>query len=131
MREENMRFGRFIKTKRLSDERELTLKDLSDKLGLSLSMLSDIENGRRRPFDSDKIEVFCAFLNLTPEDKALMYDLAAREKSEIPSDFEDTLMYSESGKIMRRAIRMTNEGLADEEDWRDFIRRLEKKKKET
>ena len=131
MREENMRFGRFIKTKRLSDERELTLKDLSDKLGLSLSMLSDIENGRRRPFDSDKIEVFCDFLNLTPEDKALMYDLAAREKSEIPSDFEDTLMYSESGKMMRRAIRMTNEGLADEEDWRDFIRRLEKKKKET
>ena len=65
------------------------------------------------------------------EDKALMYDLAAREKSEIPSDFEDTLMYTESGKIMRRAIRMTNEGLADEEDWRDFIRRLEKKKKET
>ena len=58
MKEKNMRFGEFIKKKRLQDDRDLTLKDLATELGLSLSMLSDIEQGRRKPFDSAKIEQF-------------------------------------------------------------------------
>ena len=52
MQEKNMRFGEFIKKKRLQDERDLTLKDLATVLGVSLSMLSDIEQCRRKPFDS-------------------------------------------------------------------------------
>ena len=64
MKDENMRFGAYIKSKRLKDERELTLKDMSQVLGLSLSMLSDIEQGRRKPFGSDKIEKFCEYLQL-------------------------------------------------------------------
>ena len=128
MKIENMRFGQFIKAKRLADPRELTLKDTSSALGLSLSMLSDIENMRRKPFDSDKIEAFCEYLDLSPEDKARMYDLAAREKSEVPSDIEDTMMYTEIGNMARMALRMTNDGIADEEDWKSFIRQLEKKK---
>ena len=71
MQEKNMRFGEFIKKKRLQDERDLTLKDLATVLGVSLSMLSDIEQCRRKPFDSDKIEQFCSYLNLSDEDKAL------------------------------------------------------------
>ena len=128
MKVENMRFGQFIRAKRLADSRELTLKDISSEIGLSLSMLSDIEKGRRKPFDSDKIEAFCEYLNLTPEDKARMYDLAAREKSEVPSDIEDTMMYTEIGSMARMALRMTNDGLADEEDWKSFIRQLERKR---
>jgi hypothetical protein len=41
MWEKNMRFGDFIKQKRLNDPRELTLKDMSERLGISLSFLSD------------------------------------------------------------------------------------------
>ena len=93
MREENMRFGAFIKSKRVKDERELTLKDMSDA------------------------------------DKALMYDLAARETGDIPSDLDDIMMHSEVGNMARRALRMTNAGVADEEDWKQFIREIEKKKR--
>lgn len=50
MREENMRFGSIYKSEKAWDERELTLKDIAKELGLSLSMLSDIEQGRRKPF---------------------------------------------------------------------------------
>ena len=42
MREEHMDFGQFIRSKRLKDSRELTLRDISKELGISLSMLSDI-----------------------------------------------------------------------------------------
>ena len=42
MREKNMDFGQFIRSKRLKESRELTLRDISKELGISLSMLSDI-----------------------------------------------------------------------------------------
>lgn len=128
MKDENMRFGAYIKSKRLKDERELTLKDMSQVLGLSLSMLSDIEQGRRKPFGSDKIEKFCEYLHLTDADKALMYDLAAKETGDIPSDLDDIMMHSEVGNMARMALRMTNAGVADEEDWKQFIRNIEKKR---
>ncbi|MCQ4794866.1 helix-turn-helix domain-containing protein [Anaerofustis stercorihominis] len=128
MKDENMRFGAYIKSKRLKDERELTLKDMSKVLGLSLSLLSDIEQGRRKPFGSDKIEKFCEYLQLSDADKALMYDLAARETGDIPSDLDDIMMHSEVGNMARMALRMTNAGVADEEDWKQFIREIEKKR---
>lgn len=128
MREQFMRFGDFIKHKRLSDPRELTLKDMSERLGISLSFLSDIENNRRKPFDKDKIEMFAQVLNLSDEDKAKMYDLAARDRREIPSDIEDIMMYSEIGDMARLALRQSKAGVIDEEDWKTFIRDMEKKK---
>lgn len=131
MQEKNMRFGEFIKTKRLKDSRELTLRDISQALGLSLSLLSDIEQGRRKPFDSDKIEVFCDYLHLSDEDRALMYDLAAKDRGEIPSDIEDITMYSKVGDMARFALRMTNAGIADEEDWKVLIQRINEKRGKT
>ncbi len=131
MQEKNMRFGEFIKTKRLKDSRELTLRDISQALGLSLSLLSDIEQGRRKPFDSDKIEAFCDYLHLSDEDRALMYDLAAKDRGEIPSDIEDITMYSKVGDMARFALRMTNAGIADEEDWKVLIQRINEKRGKT
>lgn len=128
MKTKNMTFGQYIKFTRTQDPRELTLKDISEELGISLSMLSDIEQGRRKPFDSEKIEAFCSFLNLREEDKALMYDLAAKAKNEVPSDIDDIMMHSEIGEMARLALRLSNQGIASEEDWKKFIRELEKKR---
>lgn len=127
MREQFMRFGDFIKHKRLSDPRELTLKDMSERLGISLSFLSDIENNRRKPFDKSKIEKFAQVLNLSDEDKAKMYDLAARDRREVPSDIEDIMMYSEIGNMARLALRQSKAGILDEEDWKKLIRKKGKK----
>lgn len=128
MRERYMRFGEFIRAKRLADSRELTQKDVADRLGISLTLLSDIEKGRRKPFDSAKIETFCAFLGLSDSDRSRMYDLAARETGEVPSDIDDTFMYTDIGDMARHALRLSNEGVVDEDDWREFIRRMEQKR---
>ena len=128
MREENMRFGAFIRAKRIKDPRELTLKDISSVLGISGSLLSDIEQGRRKPFDSERIEIFSEYLHLTESDRARLYDLAARETGEVPSDIEDTMMFSPIGDLARHALRLSNEGVVDEDDWREFIRRMEQKR---
>ena len=128
MREENMRFGAFIRAKRIKDPRELTLKDISSVLGISGSLLSDIEQGRRKPFDSERIETFSEYLHLAESDRARLYDLAARETGEVPSDIEDTMMFSPIGDLARHALRLSNEGVVDEDDWREFIRRMEQKR---
>lgn len=128
MQVKRIRFGDFIKKKRQNDPRELTLSDMAKQLGISLSFLSDIENRRRRPFDSEKIEIFAKFLNLTEEEKALMYDLASHEKNEVPSDIEDIFMYDEVGDMARFALRQSKAGNATEEDWKRFIREIEENK---
>ncbi len=129
MKEENMTFGQFIRKKRLESPAELTLKSVAEKLGISLTMYSDIEKDRRVPSDIFDYEMLARVLDLDSREKALLYDLAAKRKRVVPSDIEDTLMYSETGNLARLALRMTNEGTADEEDWKRFIRELEKKRK--
>ena len=130
MREENMTFGKFIRKKRLESRHELTLKDMGSEMGVSLTMYCDIEQGRKNPGEFFDYEKLADMLDLTEQEKALMYDLAAKRKGTVPSDIEDVMMYSESGSLARMALRMTNAGIAKEEDWKEFIRQLERKKME-
>lgn len=116
-----MRYGQFLRSKRISDSRELTLKDVAEELGVSVSFVSDVEQGRRKPYDEEKTEKLIEFLKLTEEDIALMYDLAARENSRIPRDLDDIMMYSEAGEMARYALRMTKKGAVSDDDWRRFI----------
>ena len=127
MREKYIRFGDFIKKKRQVRPDELTLKEVSKMLGISLSFLSDVENNRRKPFDKDKMELFAELFDLDDEEKAMMYDLAARDRGEVPSDIEDIMMYGEIGDMARLALRQSNAGKISEDDWKQFIRDMEKK----
>lgn len=122
-----MTFGQFLKARRLASDKELTLRDAAKALDMSLTMYSDIEKDRRNPGE-DFVEKVCALLNLPKEDKETMYDLAAKKKRMVPSDIEDVMMYTPSGSLARIALRLTNEGVASEEDWKRFIRELEEKR---
>ena len=42
----------------------------------------------------------------------------------------DVMMNTESGNMARMALRMTKAGIAKEDDWKEFIRQLERKKLE-
>ena len=79
MQEMSMRYGQFLRAKRISDSRELTLKDVAGELGVSVSFASDVEQGRRKPYDEEKTKKLIEFLKLTEEEIALMNDLAAWE----------------------------------------------------
>ena len=109
MRVENMTFGQYIRTKRLASLKDLTLKDVSEKLGISLTMYSDIEKDRRVPSDTFDYETLAGILDLDAKGKALLYDLAARKKRTVPSDIEDIMMYSETGNLARMALRAWQE----------------------
>ena len=130
MQKTNMRYGRFLRTKRLSDDRELTLRDVAEALGVSITFVSDVEHGRRLPYDEVKTEKLIKFLHLSEEDIATMYDLAARENSQIPRDLDEIMMYSESGEMARFALRMTKKGVINENDWSRFIYYIKVKEKD-
>ena len=129
MKETYMRFGQYIRKKRLLDPREITLSDMSKVIGISVNYLCEIEAGRKRAFNAEEIEKFCAHLNLGSEEKAWIYDLAAKDNKNVPADIEDVLMYEPIGELARFALRQSNAGNATEEDWKTFIRAIEAKKK--
>lgn len=126
----NMRYGQFLKAKRISDSRELTLRDVAAELGVSFSYVSDIEQGRRKPYDEVKTLKIIEFLKLTEDEVALLYDLAAKENSRIPRDLDDIMMYSEAGDMARYALRMTKKGIINDDDWKQFIRYIRVKEAE-
>jgi len=123
VKEKYIRFGDYIKKKRQEHPDELTLKEVSKMLGISLSFLSDIENNRRKPFDKDKIELFAEKMGIDSDEKAKMYDLAARDRGEVPSDIEEIMMYEEIGDMARVALRRSKEGKISKEDWEKFLRK--------
>ena len=129
MDERHLRFGEFIRKKRLADPREVTQSDMAKAVGISLTYLSEIEHGRRKPFDTEAIEKFCAYLDLPNETKEHLFDLAAKEKHTVPADIEGVLLFEEIGNMARFALRQSNAGNVTEEDWKRFIREIEKKNK--
>ena len=123
MQKQPMKFGNFIRKKRL--ERDLVQADVAKALDISLSFISEMERCTRLPFEPVKLEKLAAFLKLTEEDKAEMYDLASREKNEVPADIVETFMYEDVGDMARFALREFQAGNLEEEDWKQLIRKAE------
>ena len=122
-------FGRFVREKRL-DAGDIILKDIGYALDISLSYYSDIEHDRRNPGEGFDYEALARLLRLSETEKAHMYDLAGKCRKTVPEDIEDVMMNTESGNMARMALRMTKAGIAQEDDWKEFIRQLERKKRE-
>ncbi len=121
MKDHYIRFGEFIKKKRLEDPRELTMQDIATHLGVSLNYISEVEKSRRPPLIPRKLESLAEFLKLSDEDKARMYDLAGRESQGLPHDIKDTFLYEPAGEFARVALRRSQAGFITEEDWKKFI----------
>lgn len=121
-------FGSYIKEKRTSAHPKITLKSMSEQLGINLTLLSDIENDRKKPFPKEKIDLFCEIMNLDEEEKAEMYDLSAKYSDTASEDIVPTLMNeNDSGRYARIALRMTKDGKISDEQWKQFVDSVEDK----
>ena len=119
-------FGSFIRNKRMGVTPKITLKSMAEQLDLNLTLLSDIENDRKKPFPAEKIELFCEIMNLSDTEKAKMYDMAAKYSDTVSEDIVHTIMEdTESGKYARIALRMTKNGKISEKQWKAFVENAE------
>ena len=117
----NDSFGAFLKEKRRA--REITSSQMCEAAGISIGYFSDIESGRRVPPERDKLEKILELLRLPDEDRVLFYDLAGKAKSGVSPDLPDYIMENE---VVRVALRVAK-NKASNDDWKQFINRLEKK----
>ena len=119
MEKQQKEFGDFIKELRRA--KGITLDQLSNYIGVSLSFLSDIENKRRKPFDEEKMELLAKRLILNDTEKAELYDLAAKKRDSVPADVKDVIMTAPESDFIRLALRKTKSGELSKEDWEEFI----------
>ena len=105
-------FGAFIARKRL--EKDIKLRPIAEKLGVSVTYLSDIIKGRRNPPDIDGLEKLAQALNLNEQEREEMLDLAGRERKQVSPDLPDYIM-DESLPNARVALRRAkSQGLGDD-----------------
>lgn len=123
MSKKYLNFGDFITQKR--EEKQITLREMAKKLGITPPYLSDVEKDRRNPFDLEKLEILANILILSEEDKTIMLDLAGKKRNEVAPDLPEYIMERD---YVSAALRTARDLDAGEEEWLEFVKELKKRK---
>lgn len=116
-------FGGFIREKRQSIG--LSLRTLAAKLDLSPVYLSNIETDRRPAPTRAYLERLEQELHLSKVETEQMLDLAAKsQNNRVSADLPDYIMDRE---IVRAALRTAREADATDQEWQDFIDRINRR----
>jgi len=94
-------------------------------LGCSAPFLSDVEKDRRNPFDMDKLGQVAQILMLSPDENALMLDLAGKKRNSVAPDLPDYIMQRD---YVSAALRTARDLDAGEQEWLRFVDELKKRK---
>ncbi|MBQ3334892.1 MAG: hypothetical protein IJG85_04805 [Eubacteriaceae bacterium] len=78
----------------------------------------DIEKDRRDALALEKLIKLVEYFGLTADEKALMFDLADKKKSDITPDIPGYIKYHD---YVSSALRTVRDLSASEKDWQDFI----------
>lgn len=116
-------FGAFIDSKRKGrgvGGEDIKLKDIADAMGMTASYLSDIVKGRRNPPEMQVLEKIAVVLQLTPDEREEMFDLAGRERDTAAPDLPEYLMSSQLPHV-RKALRRANEKNLGDDFWKKVL----------
>ena len=116
-------FGEFLQKKRL--ENEITLRKMAELIGITAPYLTDIEKDRRNPPEIQKLDKIAEILSLTEEEKAVMFDLAGKQRNSVAPDLPDYIMKRD---YVAAALRTARDLDADEDDWLKFVEELQQRK---
>ena len=112
-------FCRFLKEKRWL--REITVRAMTEKAGVSAGYYSDIESGRRNPPDRAILDRMISALGLSDDEKAVFYDLAGRAREKAPQDLSE---YINKYQQVRVALRLAKDH-GNPKVWDKFINYME------
>ena len=109
----------------LDEMRGLTLRGMAAKLDLSPVYMSNIENDRRAAPSQEYLERMAMLLQLDKPEREWLLDLAAKSKqNRVSADLPDYIMDRE---IIRAALRTAREADATDQEWQDFIDRINRR----
>lgn len=121
-------FGVFLKEKR--QQKEISLRELSEKAGISHTYILKIERGNKSPPSDDVLLRLAKGLCLDDESAELFFDLAAKCKKlnddknyYLPADISKYLSSEDNAKaLIRKANRLGNSN----EFWNEILKQIEK-----
>ncbi|AWW25973.1 helix-turn-helix transcriptional regulator [Acetobacterium sp. KB-1] len=122
-------FGKFIDIKRrgrAADGGDILLKDIAKAMEMTATYLSDIIKGRRNPPEMKLLEKIANVLNLSPEERAEMFDLAGRERNEAAPDLPNYIMDEEIPHV-RVALRRANDKKLGDDFWKRIVEEMDDK----
>ena len=114
-------FGEFIAAKQI--DHQITLRKMADMLDCSAAFLSDVEKNRRKPLDLERLEKISNILQLSSEERILMFDLVGNQRVIAP----DLPQYINENTYVRFALRKARDLNASEAEWQEFVQTLENK----
>lgn len=120
-------FGKYIAEKRL--EKDVKLRPIAERLGVSVTYLSDIIKGRRNPPEKEGLEKIAEILGLSQEEKDEMYDLAGRDRKQVSPDLTDYIM-DLSRPNARLAYRKARNANLGDDFWKEVIDMMDKREGE-
>lgn len=107
---ENAEFGQYLRSVRQA--KKISIRQLAKAVSKTPTYISDIEKGNNKPPERELLDRIIAELHLEeyPDIKNRLYDLAAKERKDVPADIKEYLMENESIlKIIRTAKESPNE----------------------
>lgn len=120
-------FGVFLKEKR--QEKDISLRELSNKVDIMHTYIAKIENGNKPPPSDDILLRLAKGLSLDEESTKIFFDLAAKCKRinddknfYLPADVSEYLINEETAKsLIRKASRLCNSN----EFWNKLLKQFE------
>lgn len=107
---ENAEFGQYLRSVRQA--KKISIRQLAKAVSKTPTYISDIEKGNNKPPKRELLDRIIAALHLEefPDIRNKLYDLAAKERKDVPADIKEYLMENESIlKIIRTAKESPNE----------------------
>ena len=107
---ENTEFGQYLRSVRQA--KKISIRQLAKAVSKTPTYISDIEKGNNKPPERELLDRIIAELHLEefPDIRNRLYDLAAKERKDVPADIKEYLMENESIlKIIRTAKESPNE----------------------
>jgi transcriptional regulator with XRE-family HTH domain len=120
-------FGKFIDEKRrgrAAGGDDIMLKDIAKAMGMTATYLSDIIKGRRNPPDMNSLGKIAAVLQLSTDEKEIMFDLAGRERNEAAPDLPNYIM-NEDIPHVRMALRRANDKNLGDDFWKKVVEKID------
>lgn len=110
LKTENAEFGQYLRSVRQA--KRISIRQLAKAVSKTPTYISDIEKGNNKPPERELMDRIIAALQLEefPDIRNRLYDLAAKERKDVPADIKEYLMENEAIlKIIRTAKESPNE----------------------
>lgn len=111
-------------------EREITLREFARRVDLSAEYVCNIEKCRKPAPTAEVLERIAKVLMLSKDDSERMYDLAVNTKNTENAVPEDLTGFLNNNKIVVTALRTAKDVDATDEEWQEFIKMLNAKRKQ-